>query len=143
MLACTPTGNQTLMLLAWAPREDVIFDTGDNTDVTHIANGSGWYFSTELGSWGFVTAGEVVDKNECDFLTEGDDRLCWHLAGGGGWRCGNMIELNGSTEYERIVYMSTGSLAEVPTLSEWGLIAMAGVLGIVGFMAARRRKTTA
>ena len=28
----------------------------------------------------------------------------------------------------------------VPTLSEWGLIAMAGILGIVGFMVIRRRK---
>lgn len=91
---------------------------------------------------GFVTAGEVVDKNECDFLTEGDDRLCLHLAGGG-WRCGNMIELNDSTEYERIVYMSTGSPAKVPTLSEWRLIAMAGVLGIIGLIVARRRKAAA
>ncbi len=32
---------------------------------------------------------------------------------------------------------------EVPTLSEWGLIAMAGILGIVGFMVIRRRKVTA
>jgi len=28
----------------------------------------------------------------------------------------------------------------IPTLSEWGLIAMAGILGIVGFMVIRRRK---
>jgi hypothetical protein len=34
-------------------------------------------------------------------------------------------------------------IAEVPTLSEWGLIAMAGILGIVGFMVTRRRKVTA
>ncbi len=27
---------------------------------------------------------------------------------------------------------------DVPTLSEWGLIAMAGILGIVGFMVIRR-----
>jgi len=33
--------------------------------------------------------------------------------------------------------------AQVPTLSEWGLIAMAGMLGIVGFMVMRRRKVTA
>ncbi len=33
--------------------------------------------------------------------------------------------------------------AQVPTLSEWGLIAMAGILGIVGFiMVIRRRKVT-
>ncbi len=32
---------------------------------------------------------------------------------------------------------------DVPTLSEWGLIAMAGVLGIVSFMVMRRRKVAA
>ena len=31
----------------------------------------------------------------------------------------------------------------IPTLSEWGLVAMAGILGIVGFMVIRRRKVTA
>ena len=31
----------------------------------------------------------------------------------------------------------------VPTLSEWGLITMAGILGIVGFMVMRRRKVAA
>ncbi|TDJ03160.1 MAG: IPTL-CTERM sorting domain-containing protein, partial [Candidatus Dadabacteria bacterium] len=33
----------------------------------------------------------------------------------------------------------------IPTLSEWGLIAMAGILGlgIIGFMVMRRRKVAA
>ena len=31
----------------------------------------------------------------------------------------------------------------IPTLSEWGLIAMAGILEILGFMIIRRRKVTA
>jgi len=31
----------------------------------------------------------------------------------------------------------------VPTLTEWGLIAMAGVLGLAGFMVIRRRKAAA
>lgn len=31
----------------------------------------------------------------------------------------------------------------IPTLSEWGLITMAGVLGIIGLLAIRRRKVTA
>jgi len=31
----------------------------------------------------------------------------------------------------------------IPTLSQWGLIAMAGILGLVGFMVMRRRKVTA
>ena len=34
-------------------------------------------------------------------------------------------------------------IAPIPTLSEWGLITMAGILGIVGFMVMRRRKLTA
>jgi hypothetical protein len=38
--------------------------------------------------------------------------------------------------YERAV-------ANIPTLSEWGLIAMAGLMGIVGFMIIRRKKVTA
>ncbi|MCZ6554920.1 MAG: IPTL-CTERM sorting domain-containing protein [Candidatus Dadabacteria bacterium] len=33
--------------------------------------------------------------------------------------------------------------ARIPTLSQWGLIAMAGILGIVGFMVMRRRKAVA
>jgi IPTL-CTERM motif len=37
----------------------------------------------------------------------------------------------------------TVSATPIPTLSEWGLIAMAGVLGIVGLFAIRRRKLTA
>ena len=32
---------------------------------------------------------------------------------------------------------------DIPTLSEWGLIAMAGVLGLIGFMVIRRKRATA
>jgi len=34
-------------------------------------------------------------------------------------------------------------ISPIPTISKWGLIAMAGILGIVGFMVIRRRKVTA
>lgn len=34
-------------------------------------------------------------------------------------------------------------VSSVPTLSEWGMIAMASILGIVGFIIARRRKAAA
>lgn len=33
--------------------------------------------------------------------------------------------------------------ANIPTLSEWGILAMAGVLGIIGLLTLRRRKATA
>jgi len=39
--------------------------------------------------------------------------------------------------------VSPASSQAIPTLSEWGLIAMAGALGIVGFMVIRRRKVSA
>ncbi len=40
-------------------------------------------------------------------------------------------------------FRNEGPPPTIPTLSQWGLIAMAGVLGIVGFMIMRRRKVTA
>jgi hypothetical protein len=142
MLACRSTGSSTLTLLAQADRSDVTFDTGNNTDVLHLANGVGWYFSEAVGSWGFVRAGDSVLKTECDTDTSGanDERLCWHV-NGGGYRCGVTEELNGSVDFERIVYTSSGR--PIPTLSQWGLIAMAGILGIVGFIVIRRRKVAA
>ena len=145
MLACRPTGSSTLTLLAQGAREDVTFDTGINDDVLHIANGVGWYFSDNY-SWGFVRAGDSVFKDSCDTDESGanDERLCWHT-NETGYRCGATVELNGSTDFERIVYTSdaTARLSPIPTLTEWGLIAMAGILGIAALLAARRRKAAA
>ena len=58
------------------------------------------------------------------------------------------IEINNLSyvweDFEVIQCNITGGFASpVPTLSEWGLIAMASILGIVGFMVVRRRKVTA
>lgn len=154
MLSCQPTGSDTLTLLAQAPREDVTFDTGENSDVTHIANGTGWYFnisapgenSAGQNAWGFVRAGDSVNKNNCDTDSTGADneRLCWHLLiGEGGYRCGVTEDLNGSTDFERVVYSNVAFSANIPTLSEWGLIAMAGILGLAGLLVARIRKAAA
>jgi hypothetical protein len=150
ILSCLPTGSDTLTLLAAGARSDVTFDTGINEDVLHIANGSGWYFNNtgggDLGeSWGFVRAGDSVFKDNCDTDTSGanDERLCWHLQqNAGGYRCGVTEDLNQSSSFERIVYSANGRLlSNIPTLSEWGLIAMAGVLGIIALIAVRRRKS--
>jgi hypothetical protein len=108
MMACRPTGSATLQLLAWAPRTDVFFDTGTG-NVTHNANGTGWYFNNAW-SWGFVREGDAVSRNSCDTNGTGTvaQRLCWHTGGGNinsGYRCGNNF-LNGSTAYERVVYQA-------------------------------------
>ncbi len=47
---------------------------------------------------------------------------------------------NDGNEEVYIVFPRNCNVIAIPTLSEWGLIAMAGVLGIVGFMVMRRRK---
>ncbi|TFG74693.1 MAG: IPTL-CTERM sorting domain-containing protein [Thermodesulfobacteriales bacterium] len=158
MLACRQTRSNTLTLLAQGSRSDVTFDTGENNNVTHIANGVGWYFNFIGGNdddfgqnaWGFVRAGDSVEKNNCDVDSSGanDERLYWHLQDDiGGYRCGATEDLNdgeeGGDSFERIVYMPGAPTAQVPTLSEWGLIAMASILGIVGFMVIRRRKVAA
>jgi len=156
MLSCRETGSSTLTLLAQGSRSDVTFDTGQNGNELHIANGVGWYFNFIGGAgvdfgenaWGFVRAGDSVAKENCDIDSSGanDERLCWHLQDDtGGYRCGATEDLNdadeGGDSFERIVYMpGAPTTAQVPTLSEWGLIAMAGILGIVGFMVMRRRK---
>ena len=109
MMACRPVGSSTLTVLAWAPRADVIFNTGDSNNVTHNANGVEWYYSNSY-SWGFVNGGNTVNRFSCDTAnTNAATRLCWHTSGGTlnvGWRCGATTGLNGTATWERIVYQS-------------------------------------
>lgn len=144
LLSCRPTGSSTLALLAQGDRSDVTFDTGINQDVLHVANGVGWYFN-DFHSWGFVRAGDAVSKNPCDTENSNpDERLCWHTNDDGGWRCGVETGLNSSAAFERIVYTNSSVSKNIPTLSEWGLIAAAGGLGLIGvFFVVRRRKAQA
>jgi len=150
MLTCRETGSSLITLLAQGERSDVTFDTGNNGDVLHIANGVGWYFNnTGTASWGFVRAGDSVNKSNCDTDISGanDQRLCWHLNDFGGYRCGVTQNLNESASYERVVYQEfevppppPPAVETIPTLSEWGLLIMAGFLGIAGLIVMRRRK---
>jgi len=41
------------------------------------------------------------------------------------------------------VFSQSQAHVNIPMLSEWGLVAMAGVLGVIGFMVIRRRKVSA
>ena len=105
MLAGRATGSSTLGLLAAAPRDDVLFDTGTG-DTTHVANGTGWYFADNW-SWGFAKAGDSVERSSCDVASvDGALRLCWHTAAYGGFRLGTDTTLNGSTDFERVVYQT-------------------------------------
>jgi Tol biopolymer transport system component len=50
---------------------------------------------------------------------------------------------DGNDEIYLAVCLDPTTARNIPTLSEWGLIAMAGVLGIIGLFAIRRRKAAA
>ncbi|HET8723674.1 MAG TPA: hypothetical protein VFM53_05665, partial [Anaeromyxobacteraceae bacterium] len=126
MLACRPVATpDTLTLLAWAPRADVLFDTGTG-NVPHLANGSSWYFNGS-SSWGFAPAGAVIDRYTCDVAggnpgwgppydappytldSTSPGRLCWHTGGqfiNTGWRCGAAVWLNSDPNWVRVVYQA-------------------------------------
>lgn len=104
MLACRATGSPTLSVLAWAPRADVLFDTG-TSNTPHDANGVGWYYSSNR-SWGFAKQGDAIDRNSCDTgSTNPELRICWHTSSGNlnsGWRCG--ASTNAGAAFERLIY---------------------------------------
>ena len=118
MLAARAVGSNTVLLLGAAPRADVTFDTG-HTNTTHLANGVGWYFSSNW-SWGFAEGNDAVIRNEADVngSPNADRRLSWHTGiGAGGYRIGALTGLNGSTAYERLVFQADGGVV-VATASD-------------------------
>lgn len=139
MMACRPVGDPNLTLLAQAPKADVMFDTGTG-NVTHNANGVGWYFNNSW-SWGFTTAGNAVSRNSCDTVG-GTDRMCVHTGGGNtnsGYRCGNTF-LNGNATWERIFYTATPAPpVTVPTMSIWTMMLLGLSLALGAFVVLRQR----
>jgi hypothetical protein len=120
ILAGGPTDSQTLTVLAAAPRADVLFDTGQS-NTTHSANGSGWYFNSDY-SWGFAKQGDPVERDSCDTAEtpNSEQRLCWHTDMGNldnGYRAGATLELNSSTDYTRYIYQRSNSNAFTFALS--------------------------
>ena len=118
MLACRPNGSPNLSVLAYAPRDDVFYFTGGN-NLPHVANGVGWYFNDYFSlSWGFAPSGAPVSLMACDTVDSSfdgnpggtaDQRLCWHLGGGGllpGWRCGATDSLYGAPGWERLIFQA-------------------------------------
>ena len=106
LLGCRPTGSDTLMVAANAPRQDVLFDCGTQSDCALSSNGAAWYFSGDW-SWGFARAGQPVNRFSCDIeLNDPNARVCWHTSANAlfeGWRCGANVDLGGA-DFERVVF---------------------------------------
>jgi hypothetical protein len=107
LTGCRQMGSDTLHVAAQGDRVDVLFDTGMG-NVTHNANGVGWYYNNSW-SWGFAKAGDGVSRNSCDtnFFQDTEQRMCWHTGGNqlnGGYRCGSQVSFGG--DYERLVFQA-------------------------------------
>ena len=122
----------------------------DNTPFEFDVSGTGGTFSFTLSdpsdnSTGFlINVGTSVDVTEV--IPEG-----WEL---GDIVCSGIgveiVPIENGRNFNCLKIFDTATCtfenegpSNVPTLSQWGLIALAGVLGIIGFMVMRRRKATA
>ena len=109
MYGCRRVNAPNWQLLAMGERDQVFRNTGDQGNQLTAHNGVEWYFS-ESYSIGFVAPGTGVSRNSCDTANvQPQLRLCWHTGGrrfNGGYRCGAQSGLNGSRDWERVIWTS-------------------------------------
>jgi len=108
----------------------VFGDGGDSGNNNCSGGGGGWYGGgSGCGSGGGSSyIGGVTNGSTTGGVREGDGLVVLSCEGEGSVVLPCIIEV---------------VVTPIPTLSEWGLVAMVGVLGLVGFMVIRRRKVSA
>jgi len=100
---------------------------------------SGFFFlaAPEQSHAGFAQVGERC----CQFAP--DDCIDFSdLPPGTACASANVIE-NASCNEQTGLCTQISAINPVPTLSEWGLVAMAAILGIAGYIVVRRRRVSA
>jgi hypothetical protein len=132
MMAGRVTGSDTFLSLAAADRDDTIFNT-DQTSVTHLANGSNWWFGNNW-SWGYTASNDTVSNGSCD-TSDSPASMCLHtLDNVGGYRINNQMGLNGSLGFEKVFFVANAF--NVPEPASVGLIG----LGLLAFAGSRKRR---
>jgi hypothetical protein len=103
---------------------------GNSTPSTCAGGGAGWFGGGAGcgGGGGSSYIEGVTNGNTTSGGREGDGLVVLSCEGEGSVVLPCIIEV---------------VVTPIPTLSEWGLLAMAGILGIVGYMVIRRRKVSA
>lgn len=106
----------------------IIITPGVTTGIAMvIADGDSTWFYTD-GTGG----NQVYNNGELEIRTGSSYDPAFDPDGG----------INEPRVWNGTVFYEFSAPAQVPTLSEWGLISTAAILGIVGFMVMRRRKVT-
>jgi hypothetical protein len=101
--------------------------------------------------WNTGSCPDQGDTNNLEINVGNDEVMC-DCQDDGNWTIrpiltdGDWGGINGQTcgaSTQTMTLVVRGGVSNVPTLSEWGLITMAGLIGIVGLMIIRRRKAKA
>lgn len=89
-------------------------------------------------------SGECAPNNDC--TTDENGQVSWTYFGGRDVGT-DTISASFINDNEEIILSNfvqkTWVAVPIPTLSQWGIITMAGILGLIGFIAIRRRKAVA
>jgi len=112
ILSGKAVGSTNILLAAAAPTAQVFTETVLNTP--QLLNGTYWYYTLDVGNEMHPNAGSIgfaptstINQNVADFGTTGE-RLSWHLYSVGGYRIGDVTDLNSSTAYLKQVWTWNG-----------------------------------